>query len=84
MPSGETRNFGDNLKSVRTHFAPGSNGWSFPLDYKKFHLNCMVAAPGILLIAGKKLKEVCASHAVPAIVTRLIKLASSKKATAAT
>ena len=55
------------LKSVRVHFAPGSIGRSFPLENSwKFHLNCMVAAPGMLLIAGKKLKEACAAHAVPA------------------
>ena len=43
----------------------------------------MVAAPGMLLNAGKKLKEACAARAVPrdsrAFVP--INLASSKKAT---
>ena len=54
------------LKSVRVHFAPGSNGRSFPLEYSlKFHLNCMVAAPGMLLSAGKKLEGACAARAVP-------------------
>ena len=48
----------------------------------------MVAAPGMLLNAGKKLKEVCAARAAylrdsRAIVTRPINLASSKKGTAA-
>ena len=48
----------------------------------------MVAAPGMLLNAGKKLKEVCAARAMylrdsRAIVTRPINLASSKKGTAA-
>ena len=47
----------------------------------------MVAAPGMLLNTGKKLKEACAARAVPArftaIVTRSINPASSKKGTAA-
>ena len=76
------------VKSVRVHFAPGSNGRSFPLEYsEKFHLNCMVAAPGMLLNAGKKLEGACAARAVPARLTchcyPPIKLASSKKRTAA-
>ena len=86
------------LKSVHVHFAPGSDGRSVLLEYSwKFHLNCMVAAPGMLviagktpgmlLIAGKKLKEACAARAVPVRFTchciRPINLASSKKATAA-
>ena len=55
------------LKSARVHFVPGSDGRSFRLEYSwKFHLNCMVAAPGMLLIVEKKLKEACAAHAVPA------------------
>ena len=45
----------------------------------------MVAAPGMLVNAGKKLKEACAARAVPrnsrAIVTRPINLVSSKKGT---
>ena len=46
------------LKSVRIHFAPRSNGRSFPFEYSyKFHQNCMVAAPHMLINAGKKLKE---------------------------
>ena len=76
------------LKSARIHIVPGSNGRIFPLEYSyKFHLNCMVAALCMLLIAGKMLKEECATHAVPARFTchftRPINLASSKKGTAA-
>ena len=49
---------------------------------------CMVAAPGMFLVAGKTLKEAYAARTVYlcdscAIFTRPIKLASSKKGTAA-
>ena len=47
----------------------------------------MAAVHGMLLIAGKKLKEACAARAIPArlyaIVTHPINQASSKKVTAA-
>jgi len=42
------------LKSIRIHFAPGSNGWSFPHKYsQQFHLNCVFAVSEMCRTLGR-------------------------------
>ena len=70
------------LKSVRVHFAPGTKGRSFPLEYSlKFHLNCNAA--GTRYATKRRVPPMPCLRDSRAIVTRPIKRASSKKGTAA-